>query len=80
MAGKGKESGGKGGSGGRGGEKKSVSKSARAGLQFPVGRVGRCVCDPLSALLYASTCTNSYRLSATLPGPWCLSAFAELRV
>ncbi|KAG5186048.1 putative histone H2A [Tribonema minus] len=33
MAGKGK--------GGRGAEKKSVSKSAKAGLQFPVGRVGR---------------------------------------
>jgi histone H2A len=36
--------GGKGGKGGRGksaGGKKSVSRSAKAGLQFPVGRVGR---------------------------------------
>ena len=36
--------GGKGGKGGRGksaGGKKSTSKSAKAGLQFPVGRVGR---------------------------------------
>jgi len=36
--------GGKGGKGGRGktaGAKKSTSRSAKAGLQFPVGRVGR---------------------------------------
>ena len=32
---------GKGGKGGRGAGKKSVSKSAKAGLQFPVGRVAR---------------------------------------
>ena len=32
---------GKGGKGGRGGGKKSVSKSAKAGLQFPVARIGR---------------------------------------
>ena len=35
--------GGKGGKGGRGGKKggKSTSRSAKAGLQFPVGRIGR---------------------------------------
>ena len=32
---------GKGGKGGRGAGKKSVSKSAKAGLQFPVARIGR---------------------------------------
>jgi histone H2A len=32
---------GKGGKGGRGSGKKAVSKSSKAGLQFPVGRVGR---------------------------------------
>lgn len=32
---------GKGGKGGRGAGKKSVSKSAKAGLQFPVARTGR---------------------------------------
>jgi histone H2A len=32
---------GKGGKGGRGGAKKSTSRSAKAGLQFPVGRIGR---------------------------------------
>ena len=32
---------GKGGKGGRGGAKKTVSKSAKAGLQFPVARIGR---------------------------------------
>ena len=32
---------GKGGKGGRGGAKKSSTKSAKAGLQFPVGRIGR---------------------------------------
>ena len=32
---------GKGGKGGRGAGKKSTSKSAKAGLQFPVARIGR---------------------------------------
>ena len=32
---------GKGGKGGRGAGKKTVSKSAKAGLQFPVARIGR---------------------------------------
>ena len=32
---------GKGGKGGRGGSTKSVSKSSKAGLQFPVARIGR---------------------------------------
>ena len=32
---------GKGGKGGRGAGAKSTSKSAKAGLQFPVGRIGR---------------------------------------
>ena len=32
---------GKGGKGGRGGAKKSTTKSAKAGLQFPVGRISR---------------------------------------
>ena len=32
---------GKGGKGGRGAAKKSTSKSAKAGLQFPVARIGR---------------------------------------
>jgi histone H2A len=37
----GKSEGGKGGKGGRGKGGKSVSKSAKAGLQFPVGRMSR---------------------------------------
>ena len=32
---------GKGGKGGRGAGKKATSKSSKAGLQFPVGRIGR---------------------------------------
>ena len=36
-----KVAGGKGGKGGRGSGVKSTSRSAKAGLQFPVGRIGR---------------------------------------
>ena len=41
MSSKAKSPGGKGGKGGRGSGVKSTSRSAKAGLQFPVGRIGR---------------------------------------